>query len=152
MQIEEEPEGGWFVRTLPRQEGMRHDGLATLYEDREGNIWVGSDRGLCRVSPDPSVAHMRPEFDHTTVNAVAAAADGAVWVGTNNGLAKISNGRVRWYTTDDGLPGLVVRSIHVEDASRVWVVTTAGLARLVGDRLACRPIAGRYCVRRTSGR
>lgn len=134
LRAETTSDGRLILRSLPRQSGMRHDGLASLFEDREGNVWIGSDRGLCRVSPEPSIVQMRPEFRETMVNAVAAGTNGAMWVATNAGLARVSGGQTRWFTTRDGLPGDIVRSIHVRDSNTVWAVTRTGLARLVNGR------------------
>lgn len=139
IRIDETPAGGCRTRRFSREDGIDNDYVSSLFEDRDGNVWVGSVGVLERVSFERAPVHMTREFTNVTVRSVATGADGTVWVGTNRGLARISRAAVKWYTVQDGLPGPAVTSVAVDSALNVWVGTGHGLARLVGNRLVTSP-------------
>ena len=67
----------------------------------------------------------------TDGTALCAAADGGLWIGTKHGLLHLRNGRLRTYTTRDGLLSLDVRSLCADRQGSLWVGTPLGLNRLV---------------------
>ena len=84
--------GLWRVRDVERasapvieigteESGLLSNGIWCVIEDREGNIWVGTNRGLHRLSPH----RITPLADYGLVRSVEAAAEGGVWVGTATG-------------------------------------------------------------------
>jgi signal transduction histidine kinase/ligand-binding sensor domain-containing protein len=63
-----------------------------LLEDREGNIWVGTDRGLDRYRVTPFV-HFR-DTELREFPSMVAAEDGSVWLNTHDSpLMHITNGK-----------------------------------------------------------
>jgi ligand-binding sensor domain-containing protein len=127
---------------VTQQQGLTSDRILSLFEDVEGNIWVGTSVGLNRLSAhiggDP-VASL-PEFDGHNVRALAVAADRTVWTGTDNGLNRLSQGRSRWFREADGLPSGVVRALHAAPDGRLWVATDQGPAVFEDGRFA--PLRG----------
>lgn len=115
---------------ITRREGLAANSVRALFEDREGNIWIGTAGGLTRLSEK----RMTSIAEGETVSALAATSDGSVWVGTNSALIRLSDGGQRRYTASDGLPGATIRSLHAERDGTLWVATNRGLARLVGGR------------------
>ncbi|MDX1546058.1 MAG: ATP-binding protein [Rhodothermales bacterium] len=98
-----------------------------LYFQRDGDLWVGTDRGLYRFRANanrwdqwPTV----PGVERPTVNALIRTADGAFWAGTGTGLLiRDPDGAVRH--VDDAL-GEPLRGITglAEDADGgVWVTS-----------------------------
>src|SRR6185369_17558758 len=86
--------------------GLARHRINALVEDREGTLWIGTDRdGLQAVKdgrPQPVPAAER--LAGSTVHSVLAARDGSVWFGTLGGLGRLRDGRLTWLTRDDGLP------------------------------------------------
>jgi signal transduction histidine kinase len=123
---------------VTQQQGLTSDRILSLFEDAEGNIWVGTSVGLNRLSAhiggDPVAS--RPEFDGHNVRAVAIAADRTVWTGTDNGLNQLSQGQSRWFREADGLPSGVVRALHAAPDGRLWVATDQGPAVFANGRFA----------------
>ncbi|HEX2457372.1 MAG TPA: two-component regulator propeller domain-containing protein [Vicinamibacterales bacterium] len=82
-------------------DGLSGDYIRTLFEDREGNIWVATDNGLDRFR-DIAVATITVKHGLSqTAWSVLAAKDGSVWVGTLDGLNRLQDGRLTIYRTEN---------------------------------------------------
>lgn len=64
--------------TYTDEDGLTSDNIIHMFEDREGNVWVATSRGLDRFRSNPVVPVALPEA--YTNNTIAAGEDGAVWV------------------------------------------------------------------------
>jgi signal transduction histidine kinase/ligand-binding sensor domain-containing protein len=102
-----------------------------LLEDREGDIWVGTDGGLDRLRPNRLHAVELPPSGGAL--AIARAGPGRLWVGTSaHGLLQVDEaGQVA------RLPGMntEISALASDDAGVLWVGTGAGqLWRVDGQR------------------
>jgi ligand-binding sensor domain-containing protein len=132
-------------------DGLSGDSVSSLFEDREGNIWVSTEDGLDRfrefVVPTFSV---QQGLSSRGVASVLAGKDGSVWLGTSDGLNRWNKGQVTIYykrsargdapigstreVFGSGLPHDELLSLFEDHHGNVWVATTAGLAILKSDR------------------
>ncbi len=125
-----------------RADGLSGNIACSLFEDREGNIWFGSEKGVDRFRKLPvTTLSMHQGVPHEGTRSVLATRDGSVWVGTNDGLARWRRGDARpvVYKEADGLPARFVQSLYEDSAGRFWVSTRRGLAYLDGDRFVAVP-------------
>jgi signal transduction histidine kinase/ligand-binding sensor domain-containing protein len=110
-----------------------------LYEDRPGDIWVGtSGDGLERYSPQsgewrtytPDPGNVW-SLSHHSVNAVGEDSDGTLWVASGDGLNRFdrASGTFSHFREADGLPDGWVSSLLVDSAGDLWLGTGNGLAR-----------------------
>lgn len=136
-------QGLWFVRRgestpqiIGTHNGLSNDTVRTLFEDRSGDIWVGTTLGLHRFAR----RRVTPITDLGVVRAVESDSRGGVWVGTMSGLVYISDGVRRRFGTREGLPGADVRALHADRAGRLWVATDAGIAVLRDGILSTVPL------------
>ena len=118
---------------------LTSDLVRAILEDREGNIWVGTQSGLNRLS-EAVVSMLAVPTRERLVRAVTIADDGAVWIGTSNGLDRVSREGRRTYTQADGLPSASIRALHNDPRSGLWVATSSGVVRVTRDGFA--PLAG----------
>jgi ligand-binding sensor domain-containing protein/signal transduction histidine kinase len=110
-------------------DGLSSDTVLVLFEDREHNIWVGTDRGIDRFRALPVVNLSKREgLSRDTAGSVFASKDGSVWVGTSAGLNRVRNHSVTVYNSRDGLPSNAIQAIMEDHSGGLWVGTTAGLA------------------------
>ena len=116
---------------LDAPEGLSADFVETLFEDREGDIWVATIDGLDRFR-DLSVHTLSvgQGLSNATVESVLAARDGAVWLGTMDGLDRWENGHIDILRKKDGLPDSAIHSLFQDSQDRIWVSTLRGLAIL----------------------
>jgi ligand-binding sensor domain-containing protein/two-component sensor histidine kinase len=109
--------------------------ILNLFEDTDGNIFVGTSDGLYRLSETGGRYLFEPiDLIHSStqsleITAVIKDRNSALWVGTwAKGLLRIlPDGQVEQYTTAQGLPGSNVDSLLEDKNGRIWVGMRAGL-------------------------
>jgi signal transduction histidine kinase len=103
--------------------------VQSLFEDREGDVWVGATNGLYRFRYGKVFAlTTRDGLTNDRVSSVAA--DGtAVWVGTQSGLDHINNFGIR-----ECLRGANVLTVKPARTHEVWVGTNEGVFRVTDAR------------------
>jgi signal transduction histidine kinase/ligand-binding sensor domain-containing protein len=113
---------GGITDVFSRNEGLSGDGIDTIFEDREGTVWVGTLDGLDRFR-EPVVASYSPRqgLSNPRVSSVAVSRDGSVWFGTFDGLNQWQNGRVTVYR--DGLR-VPINSMLEDSRGRMWASTS----------------------------
>jgi signal transduction histidine kinase/ligand-binding sensor domain-containing protein len=124
------------VERFTRRDGLSSDLIYTLSEDREGDLWVGTARGIDRFR-DPRVVQLSSldGLSSDSVTAVYAARQGGAWVGTfGSGLNRVTATHIARYLTGSGLPGKTITSLYEEPGGNLWVATAVGLAHSSGDR------------------
>ena len=106
------------------------DGLSTefvwcLLEDREHNVWVGTQSGLNRFRDEKVVTLTRREgLASDNVNALAAGPNGTIWASTSNGVNRIDGERRDLY-----LKGTAVMGLSTDPENTLWAGTNRGVVR-----------------------
>ena len=112
-----------------KSDGLSGDIICSLFEDREGNIWVSTAGGLDRFRELPvTTISEKQGLSSDRTYSVIAAMDGSVWVGTHDGLTRWQNGVTTIFRKTNGLPDDAVQSLFQDDGGRIWVFTGHGLA------------------------
>ena len=105
-------------------DGLSSDMVYRFFEDREGNLWVATNKGLDYFR-DLSITTFSTREGLTTpaVSTVQAMRDGSIWIGGAFALNTLGLGqdRVRSVQTGKGLPGNQVTSLFEDHAGRRWV-------------------------------
>jgi len=123
------------VDSFTRAEGLSGNIACSLFEDREGNIWFGSEKGMDRFRKLPVTTISRQQgLPSETTWSVLTTTDGSVWVATSDGLARWKDGTPAVYNVRDGLPDASVQSLYEDADGRLWVSTGRGVAYLANDR------------------
>jgi signal transduction histidine kinase/ligand-binding sensor domain-containing protein len=117
------------VEFLTREHGLATDAVQCVFEDREGNVWVGTQAGLQRLTPH----RVTPLTDLPLARATALTPDGSVWIGSTSGLTRFSAAGRRQYGEAEGLPGSVVLATQVDRDGVLWVATERGIARFANE-------------------
>jgi signal transduction histidine kinase/ligand-binding sensor domain-containing protein len=116
--------------------GLSGTDVATLFEDREGDIWVSTVNGLDRFR-DLAVTTLtlKGGLSNTSVASVLAATDGSVWIATYVGLNRWKNGQISAFGGRDGkLNRLAPNSLFQDSHGRIWVSTPGAFGHLENDR------------------
>lgn len=118
-----------------RADGLSGNIACSLFEDREGNIWFGSEKGVDRFRKLPVTSiSMSQGLPNGASKSVLASTDGSVWVATADGLARWKDTKVTVYKQRDGLPDAAVQSLYQDADGRLWVSTGGGLAYFANER------------------
>src|SRR5271166_64122 len=118
-----------------KSNGLSGNIICSLFEDREGNIWVATTGGLERfrdLTATTISAEQGLSSDHTS--SVLAATDGSIWMASHDGLTEWKNGRTTIFRKANGLPDNATQSLFQDDSGRIWVSTGHGLAYLKDGR------------------
>jgi ligand-binding sensor domain-containing protein/signal transduction histidine kinase/DNA-binding response OmpR family regulator len=120
--------------------------INTLYEERNGNLWVGSSKGLHVITVKGDTLRLEESSDYgiglSDNNVLCFEEDkvGQIWVGTRNGglnvfnkldfLNQNSNFSVKWYLpSNDGSSvfNRTVSSLKLDLEGNMWIGTATGL-------------------------
>ena len=142
--------GLWFVpdsesinptpQLIGTHDGLSNDSVRSLFEDRDGTVWVGTTDGLHRFARRRVTAIT----DLGVVRAVEVDHNGDAWIGTASGLVRLSStGDRRQYGVEDGLPSLDTFALHVDRSRKLLIGTAAGVAVLSEGQFSSLPLDGR---------
>ena len=106
--------------------GLRSDHIYAIFEDREGVIWFGTDRGVCRFDPHaPRVESIGDNSDSNFVRALFQTADGKTFAGTNRGLFVYDADAKTWLPVTE-LGRNIIYSISEDKQERLLVASASG--------------------------
>lgn len=112
-----------------RSNGLPHDWVRCLCEDREGNVWAGvGSGGLVALRPARVMTVNPPDrWQGCAVLSVAAGRAGTLWVGTEGaGLYRLQDGQWSRFTENEGVANLFVWSVLEDHQGRLWAGTWGG--------------------------
>lgn len=131
--------------------------LFLLYEDRSGNLWLGS-RGenaphLHRIRKASGIVDVFTTDDDLPVLATPTVFRedrfGQLWIGFRwGGIARFADNKFAYFPeSPDGIPSETVTDLYVDDKDRLWISTNIqGVAR-IDDLRAKSPGFTRYSTR-----
>jgi signal transduction histidine kinase/ligand-binding sensor domain-containing protein/CheY-like chemotaxis protein len=106
--------------------------VLTFFEDPARGLMVGSSKALGHIDRDQVVAADGPE----RVQVSLREPDGTLWLGLPTGLHRSGGGRKdRTFGPADGLPFPNVTALIRDHKGGIWVGTSSGVARIVGEQL-----------------
>jgi diguanylate cyclase (GGDEF)-like protein len=109
------------------------EGAQSFYEDREGGLWFGIEKGLL-LFKDGRLTDRSDLAKNANPAAILQDRAGNFWFGTGKGLFREQAGKSTLYTTREGLPDDSVAVIYEDQRGTLWIGTRGGLARLEGER------------------
>ena len=121
------------------RQGLAAEGATALFLDRESNIWVGSPRGVSRISSRRFHNYRRAQgFLEDEVTAIQSFGDGAVAFAHNHGLTIWEGKELRTVALDRkrNTPAGEIRILDLaaDDAGGLWIAAASlGLGRLGRD-------------------
>ena len=109
-------------------DGLSSDSVQSFYEDREGNVWVATSRGIDRFHDTPVISFsIREGLTSEDADSVFAAHDGTVWIGNLQALDFLRQGKLSSISKRNGLPGRLITSLLEDHQGRLWVGIDNGL-------------------------
>ena len=121
---------GAHFRTYSEKDGLLNSCVWALAEDANHDLWIGTWGGGAFRFHEGRFTQVLAG----NVRSIVAARDGSVWFGTPNGAARLKDGRVRNYTTADGLSKNTTVKVFEDREGRILACNWGGIDRFVGDR------------------
>jgi signal transduction histidine kinase/ligand-binding sensor domain-containing protein len=121
------PPGGRPLH-FSRTNGLSHDWVRSLFEDHEGNIWIGTGSSLDTLRAR-KVRMLNPPdaWQGRAVLSFSAKNDGSAWIGTEGaGLYRYNNGDWKRYDESNGLANPFVWSLLATQKGDLLVGTWGG--------------------------
>ncbi len=130
-----------FVIYLPgikeNKQNLGNQTIRSLFEDDEGNLWVGTEWGLALLNRRTQQFHKftsnqsNPKaLNCDTINCILENHDGLLWIGTMHGINVLnkSNNEFRHYTRNNGSVSCdTVNCIFQDNKGIMWIGTKNGL-------------------------
>ncbi len=116
--------------------------FTSVYEDREQNLWLGSEgQGMLRFQPQSIQAYSKEQgLIDRTAYPIYQDHSGAVWVGAwHSGVSRFSNGKFTNYVFSDSLAGKLATSFLEDRQGALWVASQAGVG-IFRDGKLDRPV------------
>ncbi len=129
------PDGS--LALVPDDRGRSMTVVSFIQRD-DGVLWGCAGRGLFEIRGPTSLTWL-PDLS-PGCTAMTAGPDGVLWVGTGErGLWRIDGDTRSRLTKVDGLPSDSIRTLWRDRQGTLWIGTTEGLARMIGDRVEALP-------------
>ena len=114
-----------LTRRMNQSAAVKPEKIAfySLYEDQEGNLWLGTDgRGLYRVRRNAITAYSKEQgLIDKNVYPIYQDRTGAIWIGAwPEGLSQFKEGKFTNYTLRDGLPSHLT-ALTEDREGHLWV-------------------------------
>jgi signal transduction histidine kinase/DNA-binding response OmpR family regulator/streptogramin lyase len=110
---------------------LKDNVISALLEDRQGNLWIGTEAGGLSCLKDGEFKTYSPEeYENLKrISAIFQDRAGTLWIGTlDDGLVRLKKLEFTTYTTRDGLTSSKVRTFHEDEAGHLWIGTDAGIS------------------------
>jgi signal transduction histidine kinase/ligand-binding sensor domain-containing protein/CheY-like chemotaxis protein/HPt (histidine-containing phosphotransfer) domain-containing protein len=131
---------GEEVTRLGVAQGLPHEHVRPILQDRQGDHWFGTQVGLARLRKGRFQTWTRRDgLPGDYIRVIWEDRDGTLWVGTNAGVARREGERFRTVGPESGLP---MDRVHLMTRSRrgdLWIGTVSGLYRAEGERFVLLP-------------
>jgi ligand-binding sensor domain-containing protein/signal transduction histidine kinase len=129
-------DGGSKIEKYSQLDGLSAARVWSFLEDREHNIWVGTQNGLNRFR-DEKIATLtqREGLASDDVSALAAGSDGSIWASTSTGLNRIDGEHRELY-----LKGYSVMGLSKDRENNLWAGTNRGVVRMENGKWSSLPV------------
>jgi len=132
------PRNGASVEQMTKADGLTSNAVLSLFEDRQGNVWAGTENGLVRLRETRGISTVDLSFSGG--HSVTSTRDGSVWVGTTEGLYRFWNEGRRRYSAEDGLPADEIVALPAENQGPLIVATARGIVQLRDGKFRAVPL------------
>jgi len=122
--------------------GLSSDLIQTVFEDRDGNIWVGTTTGVVKFSRDhdrwaaAQIVSHRPD-----VRSLYDDQHGTLWIGATEGLFRLSGGRLTQVVLPPRIRPQVAAVFPAPDKA-LWLSDGASVFRWADGQLLRLQVAG----------
>jgi signal transduction histidine kinase/ligand-binding sensor domain-containing protein len=122
----------WQLRTFNAVDGLAHNIVRDVIQDRAGQYWFATMGGVTRYDSARSrFKSWHFSTDRREVMSIVEGMDGSIWIGTQRGgIARFHEAGWQWHDTSNGVPSDEITALMVDRLGGIWAtLTPGGLAR-----------------------
>lgn len=120
---------------LTQEDGLPHPEIHTIFKARNGNMWVGTGKGVSRWQKGRksfdvfSAAKQGEALLGSIVEDIHQGANGDIWIATQKGLNRYlpNTQSFRQFSEQEGLPAPLIRAIADGEGGKLWLTTNKGI-------------------------
>ena len=119
------------------EDGLGSNGVHTIIEGREGNLWIGlRGSGVSRFDDTHFVTLTTEDgLAGPNVYAIAQGPEGHFWFGTGSGLSRYEHQTVTSFSAEHGLAADGVHTVFEDRDGTMWFGTQNGVSRYDGETI-----------------
>ncbi len=119
-----------FFALYTGTEGLSNYLVSSLLEDKEGNIWIGTEGGGLNMWDGTGFRHYTSEqgLINDVVHCLLEDRDGNIWIGTKEGLSVWDKVGFTHYTIEEGLGSRPVWDLLEDRNGNIWIGTFYGVS------------------------
>lgn len=138
LKAETQPEYRNSVHDKDYQGNQISGVIRTVFQDRKGNFWFGTQSGLCRHDKNGLVYFALKDFNgqKVTVHVIIEDKIGNIWIGYDRGIAKFDGNYFTMYYEKDEKKIGGLWSMTMDKKGVLWVGTTQGVYTFDGEKFS----------------
>jgi signal transduction histidine kinase/ligand-binding sensor domain-containing protein len=110
------------LRQFQTKDGLPDNFVRSLWEDRDGNVWAGTNGGLARLENGRFVSNpVATASERDWVRCIYEDTEGNLWVGMNSGLNRFRDDIFTVYGEAEGLPSDEPTTVYQDRRGRIWI-------------------------------
>ena len=121
------------VEHFDSHDGLSGDWVQAILEDREGTLWIATDKGLDAFHDLAVLTLPKSIWGLNELRNLITTRDGTLWIGGDGGLFTLKKGASAFTSRGGNLRGKQVTAIFEDHRSRMWIGLDNTLNILVGD-------------------
>ena len=126
---------GYQFTSFTTRDGLSHDSVACVLEDRQGRLWFGTGRwlelyghGVCRFDGERFETFTWADgIGHSEIYAMLEDREGRVWLATTWGLSCYDGETFTTYYASDGLSHAIIYALCEDREGVLWIGTRRGV-------------------------
>jgi signal transduction histidine kinase/DNA-binding response OmpR family regulator len=114
------------------REGLSHDIVTCISEDREGGILFGTKNGVNRLKNGQLTLEWtrKQGLSSNNVSAIIKASQGDLWIGAGAGLNRYKDGKFKYFDNQNDALFTRIRQLHEDETGAVLILTLEKLSQL----------------------
>ena len=110
------------LRLFQTKDGLPDNFVRSLWEDRDGNLWAGTNGGLARLENGRFVSNpVATSRERDWVRCIYEDTEGNLWVGMNSGLNRFRDDMFTNFGEAEGLPSDEPTTVYQDRRGRIWI-------------------------------
>jgi len=123
------------LKAYGQEQGLDNLEVGVLLEDRQTNLWAGTEGGLYRLNQDRFERVSGPSPLQGLIYSLLEDRQSRLWVGTGTGLIRIDHNQTKVFSRSEGIPDGHILALTEDSEDRVWAaIPGAGLFLQQGAR------------------